>query len=331
MLNNYQYFIALAEEQNISRAAERLFISHQCLSQYVKNLEAEYGITFFTRRPFALTDAGRLMLESLRKIELIDQDFQNRLHDLDTGRTGELRIGTTEGRLRLLLPDLLPKFKKQYPRVNLRILSSPTPDLLNMLSDNRLDFIIIGNLSSPSPFLRHRDILQEHLYLVISDNMLRDYFPDKFPDCRETFLNGVDLLHFQHVPFVLNHPNYSARSILDRHLLQIGATLRCVNEITAMDIHHRMSARDYAASFALTMYLPEIHNLNSFAGRKSRLHIFPICGLTETNTITIAWLRDKIFPDYARSAMQMIRQLCLHYSDFEQSALKHQDTLSSDV
>ena len=39
MFNNYEYFITLAEEENISRAAEKLFISHQCLSKYLKNLE----------------------------------------------------------------------------------------------------------------------------------------------------------------------------------------------------------------------------------------------------------------------------------------------------
>ena len=59
MLNNYNYFITLAEELNISRAAEKLFISHQCLSKYLKNLESEYGIPLFERTPaLKLTLAG---------------------------------------------------------------------------------------------------------------------------------------------------------------------------------------------------------------------------------------------------------------------------------
>lgn len=315
MLNNYQYFIVLAEEQNISRAADRLFISHQCLSQYVKNLEAEYGITFFTRRPFALTEAGQLMLDSLRKIELIEQDFNKRLSDLNAGKTGELTIGTTEGRLRLLMPELMQRFKKQYPRVNLRMISDTTSGLLDMLHTNKVDFAIIGNLSSPSPNLRHKDILHERLYLIISDNMLKEYFPEQYPECKTVFSKeGADLSLFQHVPFVLNHPNYSARSILDRHLLRINASLRCVSELTAMDLQHRMSAKDFAASFALTMYLPEIQNLNFASSTNSHLNAFPIKDLDERNTITIAYHRDKIFPEYAKSAMRMVVGLCEYYS-----------------
>lgn len=317
MLNHYQYFIVLAEEQNISKAAERLFISHQCLSQYVKSLESEYGITFFTRRPFALTEAGKLMLESLRKIELIDLDFQRRLLDLNSGKTGELKIGTTEGRLRLLMPDMMQQFKEAYPRVNLRMYSSPTSELLDMLFKNKLDFIIIGNLAAPSPLLHHQDVTEENLYLVISDNMLREYFPDTWPQCKDTFQHGADLGLFQHVPFILNHPNYSARGILDRHLLRINASLRCINEITAMDLHHRMSANDYAASFALAMYLPEIWRMNASSPDGSQLNIFPIAGLTETNTITIAYQRDKIFPEYTKSAMQMVKRLCRQYCSFD--------------
>ena len=56
MFNNYRYFIALAEEGGISRAADRLFITHQNLSKYLSNLEDELGVPLFQRKPiFALT------------------------------------------------------------------------------------------------------------------------------------------------------------------------------------------------------------------------------------------------------------------------------------
>ena len=65
MFTNYHYFLVLAEEGSISRAAERLFVTHQCLSKYISNLETEYGVTLFERKPvFTLTYAGKLMLEA---------------------------------------------------------------------------------------------------------------------------------------------------------------------------------------------------------------------------------------------------------------------------
>ena len=68
MLNNYHYFITLAEELNISRAAEKLFISHQCLSKYLRNLEREYQVTLFERIPVPkLTMAGEALLSMFRR------------------------------------------------------------------------------------------------------------------------------------------------------------------------------------------------------------------------------------------------------------------------
>ena len=51
MYNNYQYFLVLAEEHSISRAAEKLFITHQSLSKYLTNLEQELGVLLFRRKP----------------------------------------------------------------------------------------------------------------------------------------------------------------------------------------------------------------------------------------------------------------------------------------
>ncbi|MFR9308657.1 MAG: LysR family transcriptional regulator, partial [Lachnospiraceae bacterium] len=70
MFNHYHYFIVLAEECNISRAAERLYITHQNLSRYLAKLEEEFGVTLFDRKPsLSLTHAGQLMLSALKETE----------------------------------------------------------------------------------------------------------------------------------------------------------------------------------------------------------------------------------------------------------------------
>lgn len=78
MISNYHYFLVLAEELNISNAAKRLYISHQCLSKYLKSLEEDYGVTFFERKPkFSLTHAGSIMLKTLREIERSEQNLES--------------------------------------------------------------------------------------------------------------------------------------------------------------------------------------------------------------------------------------------------------------
>lgn len=59
MLDRIEYFLTLAEEKNITHAAKRLYVSQQCLSAYLKELEEEYGVQLFYRKPqFMLTPAG---------------------------------------------------------------------------------------------------------------------------------------------------------------------------------------------------------------------------------------------------------------------------------
>lgn len=118
MFVNYHYFLTLAEECNTSRAAECLFITHKNLSRYLSNLEACYGITLFERKPsLSLTPAGQLMLNTLRQIELTDQNLWAQFADLQERQRGEIRIGTTEGRFRILMPNIISEFKHQFPEV----------------------------------------------------------------------------------------------------------------------------------------------------------------------------------------------------------------------
>lgn len=320
MFKNYQYFLVLAEELNLSNASKRLFVSHQCLSKYLKKLEEQCEIVLFDRKPqFALTYAGQLLYEALRKAENIESNIQIKFKELNHGQSGELRIGTTEGRLRILLPNILYEFKKQYPNVNLRMISNKTAELLDMISNNKLDMAIVAP-SIPKPNFNYDVVIKEHMYLVISDNMLSEYFPEDYPNCKVKLSHGADLRLFKEVPFVLNLPGFSSRLKIDKHLLKIGATLNCVNESTAMDLHHLMSARDYAASFCLTMYIPDIWKLNDSSSTNSTLNIFPIADFNEINPISITYLKDKVFPEYGYAAMKIIKNLCQYYSKIDINA-----------
>ena len=82
MIQNYAYFIALAEEGSISKAAERLYVSHQGLSKYLKSLENHYGVTLFNRKPkLSLTPAGQAVYEAARQMQLLEENLETTLAD----------------------------------------------------------------------------------------------------------------------------------------------------------------------------------------------------------------------------------------------------------
>jgi DNA-binding transcriptional LysR family regulator len=314
MLNNYKYFIVLAEELNISKAAKRLFVSHQNLSKYLKGLEEKHGVTFFERKPkFILTPAGKVMLDTLRQIELLEQNLENQLVDIKEAKSGTIHLGLTEGRYPILVPQLLKEFHLLHPKVNLVIHRATSLQMQEMVLNNSLDLCLSGITNLVTPDLKHEIVLDEHMYVVISDNLLKKYFPNSYPEYKETFAKGVDLRLFQKIPFVLNKKNFNSRILLDKHLSEVGISLNCINELTQPDIHHLLCAEDYAASFCLSMYLSGINQLNKF-NTHSHLNVFPIANFKFVNPLGLVYHKNKKFPSYTQDLKEIIKRSCSPYS-----------------
>jgi len=321
LLNNYHYFITLAEEKNISRAAEKLFISHQCLSKYLKMLEQEYGVTFFERTPkLKLTLAGEALLDTLRKVQFLEMNFENQLDDIRQSKRGIIRLGTTEGRYRILFPDLLSQFKKAYPDVFLEVSYATSEQLTESVLKNELDIILINKSFANHNQLDTQPLLDERLYLVVSDHMLEQFLPDQYPECRERFTKeGADLALFQKVPFILNRKSFNSRLTLDAYLQDHQLQLNCVMELTQLDLHFMMSARDYAASFCWSMYIPLIQRMNG-SDPDHHLNIFPVKGINTLNHMVLITRKEKILPKYGRELIEMIKKDC---SEFKRLSLKN--------
>ena len=317
MFNNYRYYLVFSEECNISRAAERLFISHQNLSKYLSNLEKKLGVRLFIRKPFiTLTPEGILLRETFRQAEALEQSLTARYADLNNDLSGEIRLGTTEGRFRILMPDILSAFMQEYPGVHLQIVSAPSPDLQEMLLNNHLDLAIYGKPGAASHFIHYGEVLREHLYLVVSDNLMKAHFGEAYQSRKAECRRGADLSLFQGMPFALNLPSLNSSRLISQHCQQLGIELECVHVSSHPDLHHMMAARDYAACFCLTMYLPSLHKLNEERGRV--LNIFPVLGMEEqTNPVTLAHLQNRSFPRHTLALMQMIRQQCGEFARYD--------------
>ena len=236
MLNHYDYFIALAEERSISKAAERLFISHQCLSKYLKNLEQSYQIALFERKPhFQLTEAGKAYLDMLRQVQLLEKNTENRMADIRHSQEGLIRFGTTEGRYRVLIPQLISRYQKLYPDVRLETYCATTNELYERLEANQLDLVLLNFRDRHAARFETQTLLQETMYLVASDGLLAKYFPESYPECLETFRGGVDLAEFEQrrVPFVQTPVGFNSRDAVDELCRRRGIPHPDVGNVSA--------------------------------------------------------------------------------------------------
>jgi len=127
-LRHLRYFVAVSEELHFGRAAARLHMSQPPLSQQIRSLEAELGLSLFrrTNRRVELTKAGQAFLEGARRtLESANQTVRE-ARSADDGETGELVLGFVDSSIYGYMPIVLRAFRKQHPsvRVVIRALTS---------------------------------------------------------------------------------------------------------------------------------------------------------------------------------------------------------------
>ena len=145
-LRTLKYFTVVAEELNITHAAERLCMSQPPLSNQMKALEDELGCALFVRgkRKLQLTDAGRLLFQ--RAVQILDmaERTQHEVMSLSGGMSGTIKLGMVEGRAPFLTSRWIAGFKEEYPNVQYSLWNGSSDDVLERLRQGLLDLAVIA-------------------------------------------------------------------------------------------------------------------------------------------------------------------------------------------
>jgi len=127
-LRHLRYFVAVAEELHFGRAAARLHMSQPPLSQQIRSLESELGLSLLrrTNRRVELTEAGQVFLEGARKTLETANQVVRETRNVHDGETAELILGFIDSSIYGYMPALLREFRQQHPsvRVIIRALTS---------------------------------------------------------------------------------------------------------------------------------------------------------------------------------------------------------------
>ncbi|MFF0740435.1 LysR substrate-binding domain-containing protein [Streptomyces sp. NPDC004111] len=139
-LRQLKYFVAVAEELHFGRAAERLHIVQPAVSQQVRRLEREFGVTLFDRskRAVRLTEAGRALLPHARALLAAERSVAEAMDAVRGEQESTLRIGTSVG-LGLRLDGVLTALSERAPRLLVELVSAPTATRLQQVRDGDLD------------------------------------------------------------------------------------------------------------------------------------------------------------------------------------------------
>ena len=144
-LRTLKYFITVAEELNITRAAEKLHMSQPPLSAQIKGLEEELDTVLFIRgkRRLKLTESGQMLYRRAKEILSLAEKTQSEIHSMGEGMRGTISIGLVEGMAPDIAAEWFAGFLELYPNIRFRILDGSTDDLLEKMRSGLISLAVI--------------------------------------------------------------------------------------------------------------------------------------------------------------------------------------------
>ena len=144
-LRHIRYFLAVAEEMNFSRAAEKLCIAQPPLSRQIMDLEEELGVSLFNRKRHALslTDEGVLFKQyAIQVLDLVDHSTSE-VRELKHGLQGMLNLGTVEGNAPRLLAEWISGFHEENPHVQYTLWNGNSDDVVTRVMNGLCEVAVI--------------------------------------------------------------------------------------------------------------------------------------------------------------------------------------------
>jgi DNA-binding transcriptional LysR family regulator len=179
-LRGLRYFVAVARERNFTRAAIKLRVAQPALSQQIRALERELGLTLIERsnRTSGLTDAGESLLARAERILAEVRDATDEMADYAGSRRGVVRIGCAlQTLMESILPPLFVEFQSRYPDVRVVLKELHTEQVLKLLRRGEVDLglVHLGRLENgrplgtkaASPDLALVQLRRERLVLIV--------------------------------------------------------------------------------------------------------------------------------------------------------------------
>ena len=213
MLNEIKYVYAVYQERSFTKAAKKLFITQPALSSMVKKAEQEIGSPIFDRStvPLTLTREGKFYIQTIEKIMLLEKNLQDYFQDIQSLNTGSLSVGGSSFFCSFVLPEIIGKFRVQYPNISINLQEGNLKDLREGAEKDRLDLFIETAVRRDDPALKTFFYRSETILLAVPvdypiNQKLKDYqYPREHLDFqdRPSRPAPVPLEAFRNVPFVM--------------------------------------------------------------------------------------------------------------------------------
>lgn len=282
---NLQYFLRAAEEKNITRAAQKLYISQQSLSGHIAKLEEELGVSLFERgNELKLTYAGERLYLLAQRICSLEQEILRETGEISDRRRGRLRLGISYTCGRAILPRLLPDFLKGHPQVEISLMEGNHQKLNEWLASGEVD-VVLGYAPIDVPGAVVYPLLQERLFLVCPKAITERVFGGKAEEMRREGWREIDIHAFRECPFILLKSGNRIRSMFDTYLEKKDFMPEVILETENIETAFALTEEGMGITVYPELFLNTLHSADS-----AEVDLLPLPEEDTTGTLAVAFL-----------------------------------------
>ena len=238
-LELYKVFYTVAKCGSLTRAAEELYISQPAVSQSIKQLETQLGVSLFNRthRGMELSaQGGKVIFDKVEEALGLFQEAQVMLSQINSSATGTIRIGASDTIFEHVLSDKIVEFREKYPAVKIELLSGYSPQTLEALKNGEIDVAFV-NLPMQ---------VDEALSLYGNFSRLTDVFivGEKYAQLADEHAETpIALTELTKYPLITLSKDTVATKSLNGFLSSLGVNLSSSIEIGSFELMKRLVAK----------------------------------------------------------------------------------------
>ncbi|MBC9717497.1 LysR family transcriptional regulator [Streptomyces sp. TRM66268-LWL] len=269
-LRQLEYFVAVAEERNFTRAAERVHISQSGVSAQIRQLERELGAELFDRsaRAVTLTVAGKAALEHARATLAAAKAVGEAVDEVSDLVRGRLTVGMVIGCTITPLFDALAAFHRAHPGVEISLVEDNSDRLTEGVREGSVDLALIGVAHSAPEDLEALTIISERLVVAV---------PPDHPLTKKRRITLRDLVDH---PIVCMPPGTGLRTVFDR---------ACAAQSLEPSIALQASAADAIADLAARGLGVAVLSESMTADHRDRLTVHAIVDVGIPALLALVW------------------------------------------
>ena len=295
------YVLAIAKYQNITKAAESLYVSQPTLSSFLISLERDLDLKLFRKlgHKYVLTYAGERYVERANQILRIKSDLDVELNDIIRRDVGVLNVAFPPMRCAYMLPHTLPAFQKLHPNVKINIFEGHSTTNDRRLLDGQVDIAFYSKPNTLHPQIEYEAIAREEMLIcTCKDHPLRRFAQPNpggnYPRLDPELLKSERILQLM--------PEQRTRQIVDDYFHLHNLKYENIMYTSNMAAIMELVAVGYGVSFIF-----ETHLRHRTVAKPIDCYSF---GDPSTcSDFVVAYRKGSYLPAYTREFIEIARQL----------------------